>query len=218
MHTCIIIHTDNHLRNNRLHTTSDATIWTRYSDLDDSVALEQINNGLHRAFLVIKFCTLKISYEYNEWISVNLYTINFVVIKIASSISHSHALSSTCTQNIRTSLSCCYWLRREFVVLSSDTIWFARREFWVSAQLARVHFRDIVFADFSTREMNPGLALRTLDHWSSCIRLHTETCDQFRLFLWKRKQVNSILLIYRWTFWLAHHHYNVCKATAKVQH
>lgn len=83
-------------------------------------------------------------------------------------------------------------LRCKLVILSSDTIWFAGSEFGVSTQLTSVHFRDIVLADFCTWEMNPGFALRTLDHWSPCIRLHTETCDQLRLLLWKIKKQNVI--------------------------
>lgn len=76
-------------------------------------------------------------------------------------------------------------LRCKLVILSSDTIWFAGSEFGVSTQLTCVHFRDIVLADFCTWEMNPGFALRTLNHRSSRIWLHTETSDQLGLLLCK---------------------------------
>lgn len=83
-------------------------------------------------------------------------------------------------------------LRCKLVILSSDTIWFAGSEFGVSTQLTCVHFGDIVLADFCTWEMNPGFALGTLDHWSPCVRLHTETSDQLRLLLWKIKKQNVV--------------------------
>lgn len=83
-------------------------------------------------------------------------------------------------------------LRCKLVILSSDTIWFAGSEFGVSTQLTCVHFRDIVLADFCTWEMNPGFALRTLDHRSSCIWLHTETSDQLGLLLCKIRTPNVI--------------------------